>query len=439
MTCEEVRDEMIAYLKGELDAARKCEVEEHLRRCHGCRRELESSQIMLHRTQAANESSIVEMVDGLIKEAVESHASDIHVDPTREGADVRLRIDGVLHPVKQLSDKERDAVVARIKIMAGISISENRLPQDGRIPFKVGDKEYDVRLATMPFLLGEKVVMRILDRGVPTLGLEKLGFLPEQLEVVRFLLHQPCGMVISTGPTGSGKTTLLYSMILELINPAINIMTIEDPIEYEIKGIEQAQVNPRIGLTFAAALRTFLRQDPDVIGIGEMRDLETMEVAAHAAMTGHLILTQLLPPDAASVPQRLVSCGMDPWIVGETLAGVVACRLVRNVCAECREEYTPDADALEFLGLKDRVGKVKFYRGKGCEKCKGTGYWKRTQLHEVLTVDKGLRAMIGAGQTDPDAIFKYAASKGFISMTEDARRKVLDGITTAEEVYRVLS
>lgn len=439
MKCEEVRDEMIAYLKGELDEERKNEIDEHLARCEGCRRELEVSRRVLFQTQAANEASIVKMVDGLIEEAVYASASDIHVDPTREGADVRLRIDGVLHPVKQLSAQERDAVVARIKIMAGASISENRLPQDGRVPFKVGDREYDLRLSTMPFLLGEKVVMRILDRGTPMLGLEKLGFLPEHLEAARALLHLPCGVVISTGPTGSGKTTLLYSMILELIKPEINIMTIEDPIEYEINGIEQAQVNARIGLTTATALRTFMRQDPDVIGIGEMHDLETMEVAAHAAMTGHLILSQMLPPDAASVPQRLVSCGVEPWIVGSTLAGVIACRLVRRICPDCREEYTPAKEALDYLGLQNQVGKVKFYHGKGCEKCNGTGHRNRAQLHEVLTIDRGLSSMISSGQADADAVFKYAVSKGFITMAEDARRKVLDSITTAEEAYRVLA
>ena len=439
MKCEEVRDEMIACLKGEVHGLRKKQIEEHLARCHGCGRELDVARRMLAQTQAANEASVVKMVDDMIAEAVRGGASDIHIDPTREGADVRYRIDGVLCPVRSLSPGERDAVTARIKIMADRPVSETRQPQDGRIPFKVGDKEYDMRLATMPFLLGEKLVMRILDRGVPLLGLEKMGFLPEQLEAVRALVHQPCGLVISTGPTGSGKTTLLYSMLMELISPKLNIMTIENPIEYEIRGIQQAQVNEREGLTAAAALRVFMRQDPDVIMVGELHDPESIEIATYAAMTGHLVLTQLQPPDAASVPQRLVSCGVDPWIVGETLTGVIACRLVRNVCAECREEYTPDAEALEFLGLKDKVGKAKFYRGKGCDACKGTGYRGRTQLHEVLTVDKGLRALIGTGQTDSDAIFKYAASKGHISIAEDARRKVLDGITTAEEVTRVLS
>ena len=439
MKCEEVRDEMIAYLKGELDEERKNEIDEHLTRCQGCRRELESSQKILHRTQAANEAGIVQLTDDIISNAITAGASDIHLEPAREGADVRYRIDGVLHPMRHLAAPERDAVTARIRQMAGLPLTETRTLQDGRLDVKVGDRDYDLRLAVMPVLLGEKVVMRILDRGVPLLGLEKLGFTEEQMVTVQYLLRQPCGMVVTTGPTGSGKTTLLYSMVLEVTKPERSVVTIEDPIEYQLPGVQQAQVSPRNDFTFATALRGFLRQDPDVIMVGEMRDFETLGVASQAVLSGHLVLGQLLVENAVDVPQHMVAFGVDPWITGRALAGVIACRLGRKICAECKEEYTPSAEALEFLGLQDKVGKLKFYHGKGCDTCRGTGYRGRYQLHEVLVMSKELSKLICRGETDPDVLFRQAVQNGFKPMVEDARRQVLDGITTAEEAYRILA
>jgi len=438
MKCEEVRDEMIAYLKSELDEERKKEIDEHLARCQGCRRELEMSQRVLHQTQAANEASVVRMVDEIIADAIDAGASDVHIDPTREGAEVRLRIDGVLHTRKQLSAQERDAAVGRIKIMSEIPVAVSGIPQDGRISVRRDDVEYDLRMSVMPFVLGEKIVMRILSRGKPLLGLEKLGFLPEQLELVKSLIRQPYGMVVVSGPTGAGKTTTLYSMLLEIRNPALNIMTIEDPVELLLDGVEQAQVNPRVGLTFAATIRAFLRQDPDVIVVGEMRDLETGQLCMQASMTGHLVFGTLHTQDAISVPRCLVDMGVEPWLVGTNLIGIVAQRLLRKVCPDCREEYTPSDEALEFLGLKNQVGKAKFYRGAGCEECRGTGVRGRTAIFEVLTIDPELGRII-PDRSDADAIRKRAVEKGFITMAEVARKKVLDGITTAEEAYRVLA
>ena len=438
MKCEEVRDEMIAYLKGELDEERKKEVDEHLARCQGCSRELELSQRVLFQTQAANEPSVVDMAEDIIKKAIESGASDIHVDPTREGAEVRFRIDGVLYPIRQLSVQERDALIARIKLTGGMSIVENRLPQDGRLSTKVNDVEYDLRVSVTPLVFGEKMVMRILSKATPLLGLDKLGFLPEQIEMVRNLVHHPPGMVVVTGPTGAGKTTTLYSMLLEIRGPGISIMTIEDPVELLLDGVQQAQVNAKAGLTFAVALRSFLRQDPDVIMTGEIRDLETGQVALAAAVTGHLVLTAIHPADAPSAVVRMVDVGLEPFLVGQSLIGAIAQRLVRKVCPDCCEEYTPSDESLDFLGLKNQVGKSKFYRGKGCENCRGTGVRGRTAIFEVMEIDRELGRMI-AEKKDADAICKRAVEKGFITMAEVARKKVLEGITTAEEAYRVLS
>jgi len=335
--------------------------------------------------------------------------------------------------------QERDALVARIKTMGEMSVTESRIPQDGRISTQVEDREYDLRVSTITVFFGEKVTMRILDRGVPFLGLDKMGFTPEQFQLVKGLLRQPTGMVISTGPAGSGKTTLLYSMILEIANPSLSIVTIEDPVEYLLPGTQQTQVNPRVGLTFASAIRSYLRQDPDVIGIGELRDAESVRLAAEAAMTGHLVLSQMLISDAVSIPQNMVAYGVDPWIVGRNLAGVIACRLVRKVCEDCKEEYDPSDDALEFLGLKSLAGKRKFFHGTGCEACKNIGYRGRAQLHEVLVIDKELGKLISGGEVDPDVLLRQAVSNGFFTMIEDAKGKALEGITTAEEAHRVLA
>ncbi len=439
MKCEEVRDEMIAYLKGELDEERRKEIEEHLARCQGCRRELEMSQRVLHQTQAANEPSVVRTVNEIVTDAIDAGASDIHIDPTRGGAEVRLRIDGVLHTRKQLSAQEHNAVVGRVKMMSEIPVAVPAVPQDGRVVVRREDVDYELRMSVMPFALGEKVVMRILSRGRPLLGLDKIGFLPEQLELVKSLIHQPCGMLIVAGPTGSGKTTTLYSMIEDLKNPQISVTTIEDPVELLLDGVEQAQVNPRAGLTFAAAIRAFLRQDPDVIMVGEMRDLETAELCMQASMTGHLVLGTLHTRDAVSVPRRLVDMGVEPWLVGTNLIGIAAQRLLRKVCPDCRQEYTPSGEGLEYLGLQDQVGKAKFYHGAGCENCRNTGYRNRTAVHEVLAMDQELARIISEGQTDPHAILGHALPKRFVRMNESARKIVLDGITTAEEAYRVLA
>ncbi len=439
MKCEEVRDEMIAYLKGELSAEFGREIDEHLARCHGCQRELETARRILADTQAADDASVIRLANDIIVKGIDGGASDIHLDPAPDGAEIRYRIDGVLQADRTLSKQEREAVTARIRLMADLSLTENRIPQDGRIPVKRDGRTYDVRVSVVPSIYGPKVVMRILDRGVPLLGLDKMCFSDDQLAVVKDLLRRPNGIIVCTGPTGSGKTTLMYSMIMELTNPGISIVSIEDPVEYQLPGVQQTQVDVRAGLTFASAVRAYLRQDPNVLMIGEVRDQESMVLASEAARTGHLVLTQMHSGDATSVPQQMTAFGVDPWIVGQNLTAVIAARLVRKICPECREEYTPSPEALEFLGLQDAAGNTKFYRGAGCDKCKASsGYRGRDQLHEVLVINRELSRMIAGGQVDPDALFRRAVADGFRSLVDDARRKVLAGVTTAEEALRVL-
>ncbi len=438
MKCEEVRDEMIAYLKGELDETRKNEVDEHLARCQGCRRELETSQKVLHQTQSANEAGVISMTQDIIEKAITDGASDIHLDPTAEGADILYRIDGVLRLMRSLSIPERDAVVARLRQMASLPQMETHMLQDARLETVLDDNTFDVRIAIMPVLYGEKIVMRILDRSTPTLGLDKMGFSDEQMAVVKHLVHQPNGLILPTGPTGSGKTTLLYSMVMEINKPDISIVTIEDPIEYRLRGVQQSQVNVKSGFTFATALRGYLRQDPDVLMVGEIRDLETAEVAVAAAVTGHLVFAPLHTDDAPGALARLLDMGVEPYLVGRTILGVIACRLARKICADCKSEYQPSAEALEFMGWQNKAADMKFFHGKGCQKCQGTGYRGRRQLHEVLVINKDLGKLVCRGEKDPDVLLAEAVKSGFEPMIHDGRRAILEGVTTPEEVYRVL-
>lgn len=437
MKCEEIRDELIAYVRGELSDEARLEVEEHLARCLGCRRELELSQKVLAQTQSANECSIVQLADSIIEDAIKSGASDIHIDPVREGADVLLRVDGILHSVRHLSVQERDALVARIKLMGDLPSGTCKVPEDGRMFVKLNDADYDLRVSVMPFLHGEKVVARILDRSISLPGLDGLGFLPEQLDTVRMLIRQPCGALYVSGPTGSGKTTMLYSIMRELVSPERSLMTIEDPIEIGIGGVQQAQVVRKSGLTFAAALRAFLRQDPDIIMAGEIRDLESLELLVGAAITGHFVLTSLHTRHAVEVPQRLLNMGLEPFMASDSVIGVISTALARIICPQCREEYTPSPEALRWLGLSEMLGKTTFHHGAGCENCRGAGYRGRTSLHEVLAMDSAMARMISAKQVDPNAILRHAVERGFITMIEVARKMVLEGVTTAEELFRL--
>jgi type IV pilus assembly protein PilB len=390
----------------------------------------------------AGEGPIVRLANFLITEAVNLGASDIHIEPQEKKLVVRYRVDGVLRIFHELPTNKKDAVAARFKIMANLDISERRRPQDGRIRAKIGNKKVDLRVSTVPVVYGEKIVMRIQEaEKYLSVRLEDLGFEPDDLEKFRKAIWTPWGMILVTGPTGSGKTTTLYAALMERNTPDVNIMTAEDPVEVSIPGLNQVQVNERIGLTFASVLRAFLRQDPDIILIGEIRDTETAEIGIKASLTGHLVFSTLHTNDAPSSITRLVDMGIEPFLVGSSLILVVAQRLVRKLCPKCKLVDDTPKEALVRLGaLKSLDENITIYKAnpEGCDECKGTGYKGRTAVHEILEVDEEMRKLIVRGATAED-IRDLAKSKGMRTLYEAGILKVRRGITDIAEVQRVLA
>ena len=383
------------------------------------------------------DSPVVKLVDFLITEAVQENASDIHIEPEEKFVSIRYRIDGILHRKLSLPKNAQPAIISRVKIMAGLDIAEKRLPQDGRILMKVGDKEIDLRVSTCPTVHGENVVLRILDKSSMIIGLENLGFPERELKIFEELISQPYGIILVTGPTGSGKTTTLYSALQRLNRDEVNIMTVEDPVEYQFPRMRQVQVNPKAGLTFASALRSFLRQDPDIIMVGEIRDLETTEIAIQAALTGHLVFSTLHTNDAPTAFTRLIEMGVEPFLVSSSILGVLAQRLVRKVCEKCKEEYKPSINLLKALGLENEVSQdIKFVKGKGCKLCSNTGYKGRTGIFELLKVTPQIRELI-LKRASADQIRELAKTQGMRTLREAAIEKLLLKITTPEEVMRV--
>ena len=383
----------------------------------------------------ASEAPVVRIVNRLIANAVEQRASDIHIEPFEQSLRVRYRIDGMLRDGETVSKDLHAAMVSRLKIMAGLNIAERRLPQDGRIKLAVRGRDIDLRIGTMPIMHGEAVVLRILDRGSVQLAFEPLGFSDEALAAYRSVLQRPNGIVLVTGPTGSGKTTTLYTSLTELNTIDRKVLTVEDPIEYQLAGINQVQIKPQIDLTFANVLRAMLRHDPDVIMVGEIRDLETVEIAIQAALTGHLVLSTLHTNNAASTLMRLLDMGAETYLVASTLNGIVAQRLVRQLCKECREPYQPLPDMIEQLGLKP--GDVQaFWRPKGCEACRQTGYFGRISINEVLVMSDRIREQI-LRRTDAETLQRTALDTGMRPMFQDGVDKARAGVTTVEEVLRV--
>lgn len=440
MKCEEVRDELVAYARGELAEARKAAVEEHLVRCEGCTRELEGARRVMALTQMADAASVQELATSIFKAALARRASDIHIEKNKDVPRVRFRIDGVLHEQPSLSIRKEqyDPLIARIKLMAEMNVSEKRVPQDGRIAISHEGKDYDLRVSVFPYFDGESAVIRILDRSSVLIGLDRLGLYPRTLAQVEALISRRDGLVLSTGPTGGGKSTLLYALLNKLNSPELMIMTIEDPVEYHIGGINQAAVHRRAGLTFATALRAFMRQDPDIIMVGEIRDLETVEMAIMAALTGHLVLSVLHTRDATGALTRLIDIGAAPFVVAAAVTGVVGQRLVRMVCPTCREPYQPSEAMLDMLGFTPETRLPTFTHGAGCDQCAGTGYQGRIGLFEVLTMNSVLARMV-ADRADEAAIRARALELELLwPFVADARAKVADGLTTAEEVDRVL-
>jgi general secretion pathway protein E len=386
-----------------------------------------------HLRDMAFEAPIVKLVNMLITRAVESNTSDIHIEPFENNVKVRYRIDGALTEVESFPKRIQAAVISRIKIMSRLNIAERRLPQDGRIKLRVSGRDIDLRVSTIPTIYGESIVMRILDRGSALIVLEHLGFPEETLERYKGLINTPYGILLVTGPTGSGKTTTLYASLNKINSSARKIITIEDPIEYQIQGINQIQVKPQIGLTFANGLRHIVRQDPDIIMVGEIRDLETAEIAIHSALTGHLVFSTLHTNDAPGAVTRLLDMGIEGFLVSSSLIGVLAQRLVRVICPDCKEPYKPEDLPDDVIAA---IGDAETYHGRGCDRCRNTGFRGRTGIFELMTVNEEIRRLI-LEKASSNVIRKKAIANGMEILRECGWRKVRDGTTSVEEVLRV--
>ncbi|WP_434811672.1 GspE/PulE family protein [Microbacterium sp. bgisy189] len=385
----------------------------------------------------ADDAPIVRFVNLLISQAISDRASDIHIEPGEKHLAVRYRIDGVLHEMQRADRAIQDGVISRLKIMAAVDIAEKRKPQDGRLSVQHDGRQIDLRLATLPTVWGEKIVMRILDSSAQSLTMQDLRFSLINEQRFRGAISRPHGMVLVTGPTGSGKSTTLYTALNTVANPRINVITVEDPVEYRMAGINQVQVNARAGMTFQAALRSILRSDPDVVLVGEIRDQETATISIEAALTGHLVLSTLHTNDAPSALTRLTEIGCEPFLVGTALSAVVAQRLSRRLCLKCRESYVESADVLESIGFPHNpLDPPVLYRAVGCSACSGTGYRGRVALHEVMTVSESLEQMVVGHATGTELRTK-AIEEGMVPLREDGFSKVAQGITTIEEVLRV--
>jgi general secretion pathway protein E len=396
--------------------------------------ELEEGGDLLDET---SDAPIIKLVNHLFSQAVKSRASDIHVEPYQQNLQIRFRLDGVLYNILTLPRRLHAAVVSRIKVMARLNIAEKRLPQDGRIDLKIGERLVDVRVSCLPTAFGERVVLRLLEKTGKLLSIEEIGLSRGALGELKRLLRISHGIVLVTGPTGSGKTTTLYAALSHINSPDKNILTIEDPIEYQIDGIGQMQVNPKINLTFANGLRSMVRQDPDVILVGEIRDLETAEIAIQAALTGHLVFSTLHTNDAASAVTRLIDMGIEPFLVSSAVEAIIAQRLLRLVCQRCREPYEPDEAELAELGIRLKSQRrIRIHRAKGCPACLETGYRDRTGIYEFLRMTEAIKGLV-LKTSDANQIKKGAAAQGMKTLRDDGIRKVLEGRTTVGEVLRI--
>ena len=388
-----------------------------------------------HLKDLASEAPIIRLVNMFITRAIESRASDIHIEPFEDELKVRYRIDGVLHDIESTPDRLQAAIISRIKIMAKLNIAERRLPQDGRIRLRVGAREVDLRVSTIPVIYGESVVMRILHKEGIVIDLDVLGFSPHTLGLFNQLITKPNGIILVTGPTGSGKTTTLYGALDKINSPDKKIITVEDPVEYQLKGINQIQMKPQIGLNFATTLRHIVRQDPDIIMIGEIRDLETAEIAIQAALTGHLVFSTLHTNDAPSALTRLLDMGVENFLLSSTIRGILAQRLVRIICSSCKQvdESPIDREGLRLLGIDSSM---PLYVGKGCENCASTGFYGRAGIYELLVVDDDIRKLI-LKSADANQIRDIAKQNGMVTLFEDGAEKIKRGMTTLGEVLRV--
>ncbi len=390
--------------------------------------------------ELSEEAPVVRLANMLISKGISEKCSDIHLEPSREHLKVRYRVDGILLDGLVVPKKAQASLVSRIKIMADMDIAEKRAPQDGRISAVVDGKPYDFRVSTLPAVFGEKIVMRVLDKSNISVGLHKLGLLPHTFEMFESMIMRTYGIILVTGPTGSGKSTTLYSCLSKVNSGEKNILTIEDPVEYELAGITQVGVNNKAGMTFAAGLKSMLRQDPDIIMVGEMRDQETAMIAIEAALTGHLVFSTLHTNDAPGAVARLMDMGVEPFLIASSTVGVMAQRLLRKVCEKCKQPYEPPRDAIKRLGMNlDEIDKsrVTFFRGRGCDVCKGSGYKGRIGCYELMPVTDKVRELILA-HASAYAIREAAVEAGMRTLKEDAMEKILLGVTTLEESLRVI-
>ena len=393
---------------------------------------LDSEEDVGHLKDLASEAPIIKLVNLLITRAIESRASDIHIEPFEDEMKVRYRIDGVLHDIESTPRSLQAAIVSRIKLMSKLNIAERRLPQDGQIKLRWADKEIDFRVSTIPTIHGESIVIRILDKGSVSVELEKFGFSEKILEAFVRMIKLPHGIILVTGPTGSGKSTTLYGALKRINTPELKIITVEDPVEYQLKGVNQIHVKPQIGLTFASSLRSIVRQDPDVIMIGEIRDLETAEIAIQSALTGHLVFSTLHTNDAPSSVTRLIDMGVESFLLASTVRGILAQRLVRVICPYCKEALPTPTPVI----VDGRQEDITEYIGRGCEKCSETGFYGRTGIFEFLHINDDIRNLI-VSRADSSTITRQAKKEGMITLLYDGIRKVKNGDTTMSEVLRV--
>jgi general secretion pathway protein E len=386
-----------------------------------------------------SDAPVIKLVNLILSQAVRDNASDIHIESYKDRVKIRKRVDGILYDMYSPPKHVQSKLISRVKIMAKMDIAEKRLPQDGRIEIRIADKNIDLRVSTLPTAFGERVVMRLLDKSAVLLSLESVGMGKRELDRFHKLIKVPYGIILVTGPTGSGKTTTLYSALTILNNSDVNIITVEDPIEYQINGISQMQVNNKIGLTFSNGLRTIVRQDPDIILVGEIRDVETAEIAIQSALTGHLVFSTLHTNDAASAVTRLHDMGVEPFLISSSVNAILAQRLVRKICPHCQDSYEPDLEYLDRVGLsREQFAGKLLYRGLGCPECLGTGYKGRLGLFELMVLDDDLKSLIlttsDSGQIKKQAL---ASSSEMRTLRQDGLEKVLEGLTTLEEVFRV--
>ena len=386
----------------------------------------------------ASRAPVIKLLNMILLQGVRERASDIHFEPFEQEYKVRYRVDGVLYEVARPPKSLSLGLASRIKVMANLDIAERRLPQDGRIMVSIEGKDVDLRISTLPTIFGESVVMRVLDRSTVSLSLDQIGMLDEMKNTMRRLIQKPNGIILATGPTGCGKTTTLYSCLREVNKVESKVITTEDPVEYDIKGIIQVPISPKVGLTFATSLRHILRQDPDIIMVGEVRDAETAQIAIQASLTGHLVFSTLHTNDAPSAITRMIDMGIEPFLITSSLEAILAQRLVRTICPNCKEEYMPEPGALEDLGISLDLAKTKkFYRGAGCSKCSHTGYRGRTGVFELLIMNDELRSLV-IDKSHTEVIKKMAIESGMKTILEDGLQKIYNGVTTIEEVLKEL-